>query len=203
MEQYNLDELIAAFLKGKLSKAEAATLKKLIESDPKIAELVDESTEAYHFLQYLKYKQIRNQLKEMDQNNIQGSKKFKFRRWITILLLVIIAIVAAWIFLAQSFDPQYLAQKNFEPVVIDDVHLTYSPEDILQLNTANEYFQQHDFQNASRIFSAYTLNETSGIYAKWNLLMCHLALSGPDEFWKSEMLKFLAIPSNPFSSRGI
>lgn len=203
MQHYDLDELIDAFLKKKLNASQAEMLKKMVASDAKIAETVEESVETYRFLQYLRYRQIKKQLQDFDEAENRTRKRLSMGRLLITSMFLLFGLIGSWILITSIYHPENLARRNFEPIVFNGTIPTgFSAEDTLHLHDANIFMKNRDYQNASRLWHAYLEKDGYSLNAKWNVLMCHLAIHGPDPWWNEEMTSFLTIQDNPLLPKG-
>ena len=185
MKETDIDELIDAYLKNRLSVEDQLIFNKYMD-DPVFASRVKEAELTYRFLQYSRYKHLKKQLKEIDRNETPKGR-LSTNLFIS-ATIIFIACVFTWLYMVYHFSPQRLAEKYFIPIPQNKYEHQMTEEDEIILNQANQFFVSGDFQNAARLYNPYILS--SHFYfnkeTHWNVLMCRLAMEGPSDPWKAE-----------------
>ncbi len=206
MRDTTLDDLIDDYLKDKISDVDRSHLELLMKRDPALASRLKESQETYRFLEYVRYKEIKKRLRDFDgvipvDVNLNSFK----RRWLFAILLIA-SILGAWICLFDYIKPIHLAERNFQIRYENDLALgKLTREDILYWNDATAYFLSGDFQNAARLFQPLSeyMHSSFSSEAKWNVLMCQLAIEGPTVLWKKEMNNYQSLVTGSFRMKAI
>lgn len=193
MKETKIEELIDGHLRQKLSAEEHTQLQEMLMADPALKVLISESEEAYRYILHHKYKGIRNQLKEFDKNELQPTKSFRLKKWGICFGVFALFSILSLLTLSYSFQPSLIAKRYLEDVHIENIS-SMSAEVANNFIAAKRALHENDFQNAAGLFLALKDDKTEEVYekARWNYLMCYLAIEGPASLWKNEMNIFIA-----------
>lgn len=203
MEHYQSDELIDAYILNELSAPEQAMIRRRISSDPDFAGSVREHEEMIHYLEGLRDKQIREQLKTYDE---EESRRVRPRRRLLFAAVVLSLLSAGfWFFQTTLWEPENIARRQLLPLHEGSANADVSPDTRDLLNNAAEAFDKSDYQEAARIFHhlAQQRHSKFAVESKWNLLICHLAIEGPNERWMEEMRKLTDQAPEPLHTQGL
>jgi len=204
MKEFDLQELIDDYLLGRIQETDLARLNYLRKSDPAIDLQVRQSIEAFRVLQYARYKELREELHQIDASDIGTDENPKPFPWVVKLVIVILSLVGIWIWVVNYFSPQALASRNFfdiSPAAVFDWHL--NDEDIKNWESACHSFRNRDYQSAIHLFELYADHpeNTVAIYAKWNMLLARLGEEGPVLNWKRDINQFESEASEPLKGK--
>ena len=194
MEDTKHDELLDAYLKNKINEDDRLKLYRMMESDEGMRQLVLESRKTHAFLQFLRYKQIKENLRAYDRSiKDSPSKKIfntKAKRLAFLFLLMAIVVFSV----CHHFSPESIAKRNFVNILpvdnrVDDIR---NESAIIQIRAANDLFKSGEYQHAEIIFDhmgndAYYTNRD---LANWNALICRLALQGPTDDIRKGLARF-------------
>lgn len=203
MEHYHSDELIGAYLLNKLTAAERTMVQKRMAADPDFAESVRASEETIRFLEYLRDEKIRTQLRKHDADERRRIGKNR-RRLLIVAVILCLICAGLWFFQTTRWEPENIARRNLLSLHERPVDSSLSSDNRELLKQAMEAFDSGDYQEAARLYHhvAQEGDATFVFEAKWNVLICHLAMDGPNERWMEEFRNLTNRASEPLRSRG-
>lgn len=193
MEETKHDELLDAYLKNKLSEDDRQKLYRMMKSDEGMRQLVFESRKTYAFLQFLRYKQIKENLRAYDRNINDSPEKKTFKPQALRLAFLFLLIVIAAFSIRHHYSPVSIAKRNFINIISGgDAIDSISESAIIHLRVANDLFKMGEYQRAEVLFNhlgndAYYTNRH---IASWNTLICRLAMYGPTDDIRKELSAF-------------
>ena len=200
MKENNLEDLIDGFLRNKLNVADQARLQEIIDSDPQADKLLKESQETYRYILHLRYKKLRDQLHKHDQLGTAVRKPSRIKRLFIAASFLLLVAFGSYLVAVYTFSPRLVAKRNFREIPVTGL----STEIADYILTAEDYFIHDNFQSAARLYGP-TVEMNDDRYAhqaKWNFLMCQLAMEGPSAEWKKEVLVFIADADDHFKIQG-
>ena len=182
MEESKHDELLDAYLKNKLNDGDRQKLFRMMESDEGLRRLVFENRKTYEFLQFLRYKQIKENLRAFDRSIQDSPQKKTFKSRALRLVFLFLLMVIVFFSIRHHYSPESMAKRNFVNIISE----RETPDDldesaIIHLRVAAELFMKNEYQKAAFIFDhiANDAYHTNRDIATWNALMCRLAAYGP------------------------
>lgn len=199
MEEHTLPYWIDQYLLGTISPEDRKQLEELMAVDPSVAELVNDSKEAYKALIHARHKQFREKLRELDKDDMkQSGFAPKWFGWFAFFIL----LMSLYVYMAFFyFNPSAIASRNF---IHPDVNVSYPTRPQFQetLDDANEAFLAKDYQTAIVLFESLTTPDSiQNASTRWHILLAQLALEGPTSNWKVGMEIFSREAPEPFASR--
>ena len=200
MKENNLEELIDGFLRNKLNSVDQARLQVIIDSDPEANKLLKDSQETYRYILHLRYKKLRDQLRKHDELETVDRKPVWVKRFFIAASFLLLIALGSYFVAVYSFSPRLVAKRNFEAIPVAGL----SPEVSEYILTAEEFFSHENFHSAAKVYEPIIgmIDDKYAQHAKWNLLMCQLAMEGPTHEWKKEMLIFIADADEQFKMKG-
>src|SRR5919108_1280955 len=112
MKRSKKEQLIDDHLKNRLSEEDRHLLNEMLKTDPEFAILVKESEQAFQFLRYVNYQELKEKLRAFDKKH-SGRKKFPPKQWILFLFLLITIFIASKL-AVQYYSPEKIARRNFD-----------------------------------------------------------------------------------------
>jgi len=206
MEEKELADLIDLYLFGRIGSQDLARLKYLRKTDPDIDLQVRESQEAFKLLKYLRYKQLRQKLRQIDAADGRNANVFMKYRWMLATVFIVTSFFCLWLWADNHFKPESMAKRYFNAT--PEYFMLYQElngEDVNKWVLATTAFNQKKFHLAIDLFLSFEKNEQEEISAaaKWNTLLAHFALNGPGTEWKKEMIQFQSTTIEPYRSESI
>lgn len=190
MKDTNLDELIDAYLKNRMTDEQKIHLDHQMESDPAIRKLVKESEIAYGYLRYKKYDAIRKQLQNYDRIKSQPTPGQKHTRsFIRELVVLLFTIVIGAFYLSLHFSAERVARRN---IITLASGTTASASGNIEFSNAVNLFLDKKYSSAEIMFEQFledAVNDHTQI-AAWNALMCELAQNGFNESIQKKLSMF-------------
>ncbi len=199
MEEKNLSALIDDFLLGKIKPADLSALNALRKSDPKIDLRVKESLKTFEFLQYMRYKELRKQLKKIDEGNQMIVKKSSAKRWIFFLLLFLFGITASVIWASHYYEASAIARR----FLIEDasgIHTGTEGQNFF--NEGLKSFYEKQYINALLKFQACAqLSPNDDLRViQWNTMLTQFALTANKSQLEDELTLFQQ-KAKPYSNK--
>ena len=199
MQEKDLKELIDRYLLGSINADDAIQLSNLRKTNPKVDLRVNQSIEAFRVLQYGRYQQIRQSLKQIDALDTNSSNRFRYKRWIVTSIVLLVSLLGVWFWLVIYYSPSALASRYFQPVS-DEFFLNHNMnhEDILAWKLAEQAIVNGNYQSAISSFEHFISKEESvSTQAQWNILLARFAVQDPASNWQSGLKEFeLKAPEN-------
>ena len=184
MNQRAIQELVDSYLLGQISPENKKMLLDLVEADPVFAQQVRESEETFRLLKAARDRELRQKLLTWDteaKKSISGKKRLLY------CLAFILLLISLWCWMDNHFSREHIAIQSFTAVQ-NQIEITPQYTGIWQ--NGIDAFRERDYDNAMLIFMTLADDQTSSmIYAQWNVLLCQLALYGPDEAWENRVEK--------------
>ncbi|MEP6795750.1 MAG: hypothetical protein ABJB16_15580 [Saprospiraceae bacterium] len=203
MQEKDLLELIDQYLLGRIRPDDLDRLEYLRKTNPDIELQVRQSIEAFNVIKYLRYKQLREKLRQIDSADEKSKTGFLRQQWIVISILIITSFLGFWLWASHHFDPASIAMRHFLRISETGIALYETKnESVNDWTLATMAFRNKNFQEAIIHFQPYlddTQNEISAS-AKWNILLARFALSGADISWQEEMIVFQSTTFEPYKS---
>jgi len=196
MNQRAIQELVDSYLIGHISPENKKMLLDLMEADPVFAREVRESEETFRLLKKARDRELRQKLKSWDT---EAKKRISGKNKLLLCLAAIFLIISIWCWMDNHFSREHLADQSFTAV---QKQFNAPPQDSGIWQKGIAAFRQRDYDNALLIFMSLADDQTSSMtyYAQWNVLLCQLALSGPDEDWEIEMETLTRISPDPIKA---
>lgn len=192
MKEKDIDDLIDAYLKKRLSPEDQFRLDGLEREDPAFKKLISDCEETYRFLQYSRHSQLRAKFREIDKREVSSGSSF--RKYLLVLSFFIILCSMCYLNLIHSLNPERLAEKYFIPIPSNSFENTLVNDEIIYLRNAEKLFIQGDFENAALLYQPTTLiNGQLRFDVQWNIMMCRLAIEGPNDQWKTELKRLMNV----------
>lgn len=200
MEEQTLSNWIDQYLLGTISPEDRKQLEALMAADPTVAELVNDSKEAYKALIHARHLQLREKLRKLDKDDMkQSGFAPKWFGWFAFLILLLLLYVyMTFIY----FNPSAIARRYF---IYPDSSVASSTSTALQetLDKAKEAFLSRDYQTAIVLFESMAPPDAAqNAYNRWHILLSQLALEGPTANWKAAMDLFIRNAPEPYVSKG-
>ena len=155
----------------------------MMEADPLFAQQVRESEETFRLLKVARDRDLRQKLKSWDE---EARKRNNGKKMLMLCLAAIFLVMSIWCWMDNHFSREHIAYQSFTAV---QKQFNATPQHTGIWEKGIDAFRQRDYDNALLIFETFADDETSSMayYAQWNVLLCQLALYGPDEAWEAEM----------------
>src|SRR6188508_883027 len=109
MQEKDLRELIDRYLLGTINADEEAQLSDLRKTNPEVDLRVQQSMEAFRVLQYGRYQQIRQSLKQIDALDTKTPNRYRYKRWIIMSVIFVFSLLGIWLWLVIHYSPSSLA----------------------------------------------------------------------------------------------
>ncbi|MBK9983535.1 MAG: hypothetical protein IPP15_14305 [Saprospiraceae bacterium] len=206
MEEKELLELIDQYLLGRIKPDDLQRLEYLRKTNPDTELQVRQSIEAFNVIKYLRYKQLREKLRQIDNADEKSKTGFFGQRWLVMTILIILSFLGLWLWAIRHYDPASIAMRHF--LKSSEINMMlYETKDVSvnDWTLANIAFRNKNFQEAIILFQPFledSLTETSTA-AKWNILLSRFALGDTDIYWKEEMIVFQSTASEPYKSEAL
>ena len=199
MNQRAIQELVDSYLLGQISPENKKMLLDLVEADPVFAQQVRESEETFRLLKAARDRELRQKLLTWDteaKKSISGKKRLLY------CLAFILLLISLWCWMDNHFSREHIAYQSFNAV---QRQIPATPQDSGSWQKGIEAFRQRDYDKALLIFLTLAENQTSpaAYYATWNVLLCQLALYGPDENWENEMEALSRLSPDPIKANAV
>lgn len=143
-KEYTPESLIDAYLKDTITKEDNFLLKHLIQTDPKIATLFNESEVTFRYLQYARDQHIKRKLRAYDKGEINLQESGN--KWWIMTMLLILSAFAGLLVIKKHFHFQNIAKRNIIEIKMEGTDLQ---EAHFQWNKVETYLQKDDFENAA------------------------------------------------------
>lgn len=206
MEEKELLDLIDQYLLGRIKPDDLQRLEYLRNINPDIELQVRQSIEAFKVIKYLRYKQLREKLRQIDNADEKSKTGFFGQRWFVITILIILSFLGFWLWAIRHFDPASIAMRHFLRTSETDMMLYETKnESVNDWTLAKIAFKDENFQEAIILFQPFledSLIEISAA-AKWNILLARFALGDTDISWEEEMIAFQSTGSEPYKSEAM
>ncbi|MEP6645765.1 MAG: hypothetical protein ABJC12_01640 [Saprospiraceae bacterium] len=199
MQQKEVHELIDRYLLGRISSPDLERLDQLRKSNPDIEQEIKESRDVMKVLKYLRYKDLRQKLIEIDKSDTDLNS-FRFRDLLLGITLSILVLVSFLLWSANFYNPESVALRYFHHFP-DASIITMEGKDISgDLSLAIKAFNERKYLLALTKFQSQAQDHDPdiSIFASWNILLAHLAFYGPDQEWKNELWHFSATSYAPY-----
>lgn len=206
MQEKDLLELIDQYLLGRIKPDDLQRLEYLRKTNPEIEILVMQSIEAFNVIKYLRYKQLREKLRQIDSTDEKSKTGFLRQRWLSITILIILSFLGFWMWAIRHFDPASIAMRHFLKIPeIEMMLFDTKEESVKDWILAEIAFEDENFQEAIILFQPFLEDSLSEIAAaaNWNILLSRFALSGADVSWQEEMILFQSSASEPYKSEAL
>ena len=193
MQEKDTRELIDRYLLGNINAEEEVRLSDLRKTNPEVELRVNLSVEAFRVLQYGRYQQIRQALKQIDALDANSPSRSRFRRWIIMSVVFVLSLLGLWLWFAIHYSPSSLASRCFQPVSVEFLlNHDMDHEEVATWKTAEESFVNRDYQSAILSFKSFKNSEDELIraQAEWNILLARFAGEDPSSNWQSDMKEF-------------
>lgn len=200
MKHRLFEELVDSYLLGQISPENKKLLLDQMEADPDFARHVKESEEAFRVLQLARQRELRRKLKAWDAADMRRSGRKK--KTLLILLITILLGFASWCWLTYHYSPANLSRQSFHAV---QNHFRISGENQMEAEKWKEgmqAFENEEYENAMIHFLSLPESDDAVLknYRNWSILLCQLALGGPQSEWVERMKEFLEQAPEPFRS---
>jgi len=193
MQEKDLRELIDRYLLGTINADEEAQLSDLRKTNPEVDLRVQQSMEAFRVLQYGRYQQIRQSLKQIDALDTKTPNRYRYKRWIIMSVIFVFSLLGIWLWLVIHYSPSSLANRFFQPASDEffSIH-KINQEEIIAWKLAEKAFVNGDYLSAISSFESFTANEEYLIstQAQWNILLARFAGDDAGKNWKSDIIEF-------------
>lgn len=206
MEHKEVAELIDQFLLGRMKSQDLARLEYLRKTDPKIDLDVRESMKAFDVIKYLRYKQLRQKLHEIDTADSEKDKYFSNRHWVFVLILLTTSLLCFWVWGYHHYTPGSIAMRHF--IHLSDSYAAFyemNDEEVKNWNLAMKTFKEEKFEEAILLFQPFVENDHSEISfsAKWDILLAEFALNGDGIQWNRAMIHFQSQAPETFKTASV
>lgn len=199
MNQRAIQELVDSYLLGQISPENKKMLLNLMEADPVFAQQVKESEETFRLLQAARDRELRQKLKRWDA---EAKKTNNGKKSLLYALTFILLVISLWCWMDNHFSREHIAVQSFAAVQ-KQIEITPQYTGIWQ--NGIDAFMERDYDNAMLIFMSLAQDQTSSMidYAQWNVLLCQLALYGPDEAWENRVEKLSEMAPGPVKANAV
>lgn len=206
MQEKDLLDLIDQYLLGTIKPDDLRRLQYLRNTNPDVETQVSQSIEAFNVIKYLRYKQLREKLRQIDNTDQKSKTGFLRQRWVIISILMILSFLGLWLWTNKHFDQVSIAMRYFlRSSEMDIMQYETNSESVKGWAIANIAFKDKNFQEAIILFQPFINDpqpEISSV-AKWNILLARLALGDQEIFWKEDMIVFQSTTSEPYKSEAL
>lgn len=202
MDEQTLLELIDQYLLDTISPKDKFELEQLIASDPKVAEKVKESQEAFKVILHERNRILKEKLKEIDQET--PKKMVLFPKWALTGVICVFAILLYVLWVSRYYNPSSIAQRYFENQPMPEAGISSRPDLAETWKKANEAFRRKEYEKAIPLYASWIeeTGEAETYVAEWNILLARLALEGSTAAWKNAFTSFLTRAPEPWKSKG-
>ena len=198
MNQRAIQELVDSYLLGQISPENKKMLLDLVEADPVFAQQVRESEETFRLLKAARDRELRQKLLTWDteaKKSISGKKRLLY------CLALLLLVISLWCWMDNQFSREHIAVQSFTAV---QKQIEIAPQYKGIWQNGIDAFRERDYDNAMLIFMTLADDQTSSmIYAQWNVLLCQLALYGPDEAWENRVEKLIEMAPDPVKANAV
>lgn len=196
MNQRAIQELVDSYLLGQISPENKKMLLDMMEADPVFAQHVRESEETFRLLKKARDRELRQKLKSWDT---EIKKRTGGKNKLLLGLAAILLVISIWCWMDNHFSREHIAYQSFIAV---QNQIDATPQDSGIWQKGIEAFRQRDYDHALLIFMTVAEDHNSAMayYAAWNVLLCQLALYGPDENWEREMVALTRLSPDPINA---
>src|SRR4030095_9940564 len=203
MQEKDIHELINDYLFDRLQPVELDKLNYLRSTNPEIDFRVRQNEEAFRILKYMRYKEIRQLLFQVDATEPKSYKKKFYKAWVVVILFLF-SLIGVWSWMAEHFSPLSIVMRNYESVAAASLfHGEESKVSLHNWELANMAFNKREFEAAILQYESFSGNPDTVIAnnARWNILLARFALAGPVPNWREEIKIFISDPPEPFKGK--
>ena len=189
----NYIDHIIKYLSDDLSREEAATFEKELESNKELREAFEEYSAAYELigdqLQKRDQKEFRTKLREAMSHNppISDSRKAGFRSWWYIPPAVACSLAIFLIFLLSHPGNERIFAKYHHPTK-DPVVLAFNQDTRGEVEPGIAYYHQGNFQQSLKLLSGRIIQERDN-----KLIMLYYLLSAMELDRQQELMELISI----------
>ena len=205
MQDKDLPKLINDYLLGRIQPSELAKLEYLRSINPRIDDRVRQNEEVFRVLKYVRYKEIRQLIHQVDANESKVYKKRIFNAWMAAIFFLF-SIVGIWSAMIKHFSPLSIAMRNYENVTATSLFQGEQEEVSWQnWELANQTFKAGEFRVAILEYQSFLENPAPSVAytAQWNILLARFALAGPTPNWREEIRSFRYAAPEPFKKKAV
>ncbi len=206
MEEKDLSALIDQYLLGRITPDDMQRLEYLRKTNPDVDLRVRESIGVLNVIKYLRYKQLRDKLRQIDNADEKRKAGFINQHWLVITILLILSFLGFWLWAIRHFDPASIAMRHFLRTSETDMMLyEKKAESVNDWTQGIREFRNKNFQEAIIHFEPYVEDAQNEIStsAKWNTLLARFALGDTDMSWKEELIVFQSTAPEPYKSEAL
>ncbi len=196
MEDHKLLELIDEYLLGTISPGDQAALEKKMAEDPETKRVVQESLDAFRVIQAARNQQLREQMKQWDKASGTGNRRkdSRVKTGLAVFAFLLLLVMGS----GYYYSPRVMADRYAGKAPFAAQALL-SGEPLALWTKARFEFEHGHYAPAAQLFQTLSQFQDRRIAeeAKWQHLLCLLALGRSDGTWKSEMQALSGQTSHP------